>query len=94
MPVVPPVVPAVPKNHGACVSEAAHDHDGEEAEGAEHGDTVSKVAQSDCGKTKKPTVKPTVKATHTEEAHEQEHSGSTERHDVSGDHRGSGGRDH
>ncbi|MDQ6649541.1 MAG: hypothetical protein M3Z02_05425 [Actinomycetota bacterium] len=96
--VVPPAVVPAPKNHGECVSEAAHNHDGEAADGDEHGDRVSTVAKSDCGKAPKPAVKPVPKPAHTADSNEQEHSGSsagsTDHRGGSGDRHGSGGSDH
>jgi hypothetical protein len=42
-------------NHGEAVSQVAHDHS---VQGAEHGQAVSEMAKSDCGKTNDETVEP------------------------------------
>ena len=74
-----------PENHGACVSQAAHDT----PPGPDHGKTVSSVAQSDCGKNTTATSEPNENENENE-APEQEN----EQHgSQSGDH-GSSGGDH
>jgi hypothetical protein len=75
-------------NHGACVSQAAHDT----PPGPDHGKTVSSVAQSDCGK-----GAPEANANENEPAeHETEPAEPTEQQhgSQSGDHGGSSGSDH
>ncbi|HEV3355052.1 MAG TPA: hypothetical protein VG076_19130 [Acidimicrobiales bacterium] len=80
-------------NHGACVSQAAHDT----PPGPDHGKTVSSVAQSDCGKDQ---AQPgTTSTTENEnEAPEQENEATEQQNEQhgsqSGDHGGSSGSDH
>ena len=45
-----------PKNHGACVSQVARDRS---LQGREHGQAVSQMAKSDCGKVSSTTSTPT-----------------------------------
>jgi hypothetical protein len=76
-----------PENHGACVSQAAHDT----PPGPDHGKAVSDVAHSDCGKNTTASSEPNENENENEnEAPEQEN----EQHgSQSGDH-GNSGSDH
>jgi hypothetical protein len=76
-------------NHGACVSQAAHDT----PPGPDHGKTVSSVAQSDCGKDQ---AQPgTTATTENENEGAENEAPENEQHgSQSGDHGGSSGSDH
>ena len=72
-----------PDNHGACVSQAAHDT----PPGPDHGKTVSAVAQSDCGKDQAGATSTTAT---TENENEQHGSQSGGHGNSGGDHGNSG----
>jgi len=72
-------------NHGACVSQAAH----ETEPGPDHGKTVSSVAQSDCGKQTTATTEANENENEPAETENEQHGSQ------SGDHGGgSSGSDH
>jgi hypothetical protein len=75
--VTPPPCPADVKNHGAYVSQVAHD---DSVKGRDHGKLVSAAAQSDCGKTGEDADEaaeaPDTEDTDAPDADEQEESES------------------